>query len=261
MAARWLAIGLNKVDPAGYAGWEGPLAACENDARDMAALAAAQGFGEAAVLLTAQATSEAVLRYLQEAADALRSGDHLVVSFSGHGGQVQDVDADEAGDQLDETWCVFDRMLLDDELHAAWARFRAGVRILLVSDCCHSGTIARLPVRARRLAPERAQAIHDHHRATYAAAREAAAAAPADVAASVIVYSACQDDQLALDGPQNGAFTAALKAQWDGGAFQGTHAEFLGGIAHRLAGTQQTPNYSELGADDPAFRAARPFTL
>ena len=34
-----LHIGLNAVDPKAYAGWSGPLAACEFDANDMAALA------------------------------------------------------------------------------------------------------------------------------------------------------------------------------------------------------------------------------
>ena len=37
-------IGLNRVDPAQYEGWDGQLAACEADAKDMEALAKAQGF-------------------------------------------------------------------------------------------------------------------------------------------------------------------------------------------------------------------------
>jgi len=39
-----LHIGLNRVDPAHYGGWDGQLAACEFDAKDMQALAKAQGF-------------------------------------------------------------------------------------------------------------------------------------------------------------------------------------------------------------------------
>ena len=37
-------IGLNSVDPAHYEGWDGALAACEADAKDMYALAKKQGF-------------------------------------------------------------------------------------------------------------------------------------------------------------------------------------------------------------------------
>ena len=38
-----LNIGLNLVSAAAYSGWDGPLAACEFDANDMAALARSKG--------------------------------------------------------------------------------------------------------------------------------------------------------------------------------------------------------------------------
>ena len=38
-----LHLGLNAVDPNAYGGWDGPLAACEFDAHDMAAIAASKG--------------------------------------------------------------------------------------------------------------------------------------------------------------------------------------------------------------------------
>ena len=38
-----LHIGLNGVSAAAYGGWDGPLAACEFDANDMAAIAKSQG--------------------------------------------------------------------------------------------------------------------------------------------------------------------------------------------------------------------------
>ena len=46
-----LHIGVNKVDPAHYNGWEGTLRACEFDAEDMRALAVGKGF-TASILLT-----------------------------------------------------------------------------------------------------------------------------------------------------------------------------------------------------------------
>jgi hypothetical protein len=45
---------------------------------------------------------------------------------------------------MDETWCLFDGELLDDELHELWARFTRGVRVLVLSDSCHSGTVTRM---------------------------------------------------------------------------------------------------------------------
>ena len=42
-----LHIGLNAVDPKAYEGWSGPLAACEFDANDMAAIAKAKSMAVA----------------------------------------------------------------------------------------------------------------------------------------------------------------------------------------------------------------------
>ena len=141
-----LAIGLNKVDPAHYDGWDGALAGCEPDAEVMFAIAKQQGL-KAEKLLTADATHDALLARLERYAEELDSGDLLVVSYSGHGGTLPDENGDEQeltpGDLLDETWVLYDGQLLDDELAAAWSKFKRGVRILLFSDSCHSGTVLK----------------------------------------------------------------------------------------------------------------------
>jgi metacaspase-1 len=49
-----LHVGLNAVSPEAYAGWSGPLAACEFDAKDLAALATSRGI-KPTVLLTKNA--------------------------------------------------------------------------------------------------------------------------------------------------------------------------------------------------------------
>lgn len=153
-----IAIGLNSVDPAHYSGWSGELSGCEPDARDMQAIAQSQGFS-VDMFLTAEATRDKVLDKLDDLANLLNSGDLLVVSYSGHGGQSPDMNGDES-DGLDETWCLYDGQLLDDELYRAWMKFRAGVRILVFSDSCHSGTVLKMkkidlesptPVRIREL--------------------------------------------------------------------------------------------------------------
>jgi hypothetical protein len=53
-----LHLGLNQVDPAQYEGWDGKLAGCENDARDMEAIAKEAGF-TTKTLLTDKATATA----------------------------------------------------------------------------------------------------------------------------------------------------------------------------------------------------------
>src|SRR4029077_18370207 len=107
-----LHIGLNGVSAAAYGGWDGPLAACEFDANDMAAIAKAKGM-QSTVLLTKKGTRGNALAGIRAAAKALKAGDLFFMTYSGHGGQVPDVNGDEA-DKQDETWCLYDGQLIDD---------------------------------------------------------------------------------------------------------------------------------------------------
>ena len=81
---------------------------------------------------------------IQAAAKSMRPGDIFLLTYSGHGGQVPDYSGDEAledpSDIIDETLCLFDGQLVDDELYALWSAFPTDSRVLVVTDCCHSGT-------------------------------------------------------------------------------------------------------------------------
>jgi metacaspase-1 len=291
-----LHIGLNLVDPAAYGGWDGPLAACEFDARDMAALARGKGM-QATVLMTRKATRAATLAALRKAAKALKSGDLFFLTYSGHGGQVPDTNRDEP-DRKDETWCLFDGQLIDDELYLELGRFAAGVRILVLSDSCHSGSVTRqgrppipLPGQRSKLLPEAvARRVYDEHKAFYDklqadVAKAAGSRAPVDpdaalaalahtgaaaqaaslvgkFSASVVLISGCQDNQTAMDGEHNGAFTEQLLNIWDHGAFAGSYGSFHARIRARLPASQ-SPNLFTLGPA-PAlakFVAQTPFTV
>lgn len=283
-----LHLGLNAVDPAAYEGWDGPLMACENDAHDMAAIARARGLVPT-VLLGGQATRAALLRRLRGAARSLRAGDLFFLSFSGHGGQVRDASGDEP-DKKDETWCLWDGQLIDDELYFEFSKFAAGVRILMLSDSCHSGSVARarepaVPAgtRSRLMPPAVADKVYRAHAGFYdglqrAVARHAGSriadpdAALAQVAtsgpmlavagrfkASLILISGCQDNQTSMDGDHNGAFTEALLAVWNRGAFVGTYAGLHARVRSRLP-PSQSPNLFTLGPV-ARFIAQTPFTL
>jgi hypothetical protein len=140
--ARSIHIGLNHVDPNCYNGWDGALSGCINDAADMQAIADNLGY-QSLLLTDSSATADSVIAEVGQAAMELQSGDILFLSYSGHGGQVDDVNSDEE-DALDETWVLWDRQLIDDELYALWGKFVSGVRIVVLSDSCHSGTVARM---------------------------------------------------------------------------------------------------------------------
>jgi hypothetical protein len=134
-----LHIGLNQVDNAAYGFEVPPLAGCVNDANDMQELAVRRSF-RTRKLLNDSATSAAIISGIEQAAATLKAGDLFWISYSGHGSQVPDP---LEPDQRSETWVLWDRQLIDDELYALWGKFRTGVRILLISDSCHSGTVSR----------------------------------------------------------------------------------------------------------------------
>jgi len=287
--AHSLHIGLNEVSASAYAGWTGPLAACEFDARDMAAIAKAKGM-KSTVLLTKKGTRANVLGGIRRAAKALTAGDLFFLSFSGHGGQVPDVSGDEA-DKQDETWCLFDGQLIDDELYYELSRFKAGVRILVLSDSCHSGTVVRAgrtPAGTPHLRPKLMPAavgmrVYSEHKGFYdklqrdvAKAAGGAVTDPdtalANVAVShrltaivkkfnpaVVLISGCQDNQFSMDGDDNGAFTEQLLRVWNHGGFSGSYASFHAHIRAGLPPTQ-SPNLFTLGPA-AAFLKQAPFSV
>jgi hypothetical protein len=285
-------LGLNAVDPAHYEGWKGELAACEADARDMATIAKGRHMSST-VLLTSDSTRDKLLKAIRSAARKLKRGDLFFLTYSGHGGQVKDVSGDE-DDKQDETWCLYDAELIDDELHYELSRFAPGVRILVLSDSCHSGTVTREarpitdPARgngnSRLMPPEVARRVYEAHQDFYDKlqhdlARRAGKAAVGDPDAALdkvavssrltaivkrfkpaaILISGCQDNQTSMDGERNGAFTEQLLRVWDGGAFRGNYAQFHAAIKAGMPATQ-TPNFFVLG---PAGRFVRqtPFSV
>jgi hypothetical protein len=280
-----LHLGLNTVNPAHYEGWDGPLAACEFDAKDMTALAKSRGM-KPTTLLTKKATRAAVLTAMRSAAKALKSGDLFFMTFSGHGGQVPDTNRDEP-DRKDETWCLFDGQLIDDELYFELSRFAAGVRVLVLSDSCHSGSVTRArrpppppPGQRLRLMPDAVgNRVYTAHQAQYdalqagvakaAAAARAADKAPVDPDAalaavavtgpaaqattlvgrfkpSVVLISGCQDNQYSMDGDHNGAFTEQLLRVWNHGKFSGNYTQLHGQVRAQMPASQ-SPNLFTLG--------------
>jgi hypothetical protein len=261
-------IGLNHVDPDHYEGWDGALGACVADAKDMRALAHAQGFRADTLLLNEQATAEAVTAALTGAAKKLRKGDILLLTYSGHGGQVKDTNGDEEKDRMDETWVLFNRQLVDDELYDLWGKFKPGVRIFVLSDSCHSGTVVRaIPAsisggpRRRAMPRNVGIKVEKAHAALYRSIQKAhPGSEKAKVRASVLLISGCMDNQFSMDGAKNGAFTGTLKKVWAGGKFTGHYRKFRDTIVSRMDPTQ-TPNYYFVGAPNPTFEKQKPFKI
>lgn len=277
-----LHIGLNIVDPNGYGGWSGELNGCINDAYSMQAVAESRGCAPL-TLLNDAATAPAILNALLAAAGYLVQGDYFMVTFSGHGGRIDDGGIGDG--QLHDTWVAYDRMIFDVELHAVWTRFAPGVRIVFASDSCHSGTLARslpstaltaagVPLRSllnsvddvlrslflrTKLIPSDAAAFSWN--ANLAQYCSAVATKTRDyINATLVSMAACADAQEALDGNQHGLFTQELLTVWNDGAYVGNYPTFMDDIGQLMPDTQ-TPQYRAVGAPSPAFEGQGPFTV
>lgn len=259
-----LHIGMNAVDPGGYPlrptrpgrkyvvlsddyepvefdcdfriGWVGPLSSCELDAENLHALASGQNF-EAKILRTKQATSAAVVKEIRRAAKALKSGDTFLITYAGHGAQVEDLSGDEA-DGEDETWCLYDRMLLDDEQRELYAEFAKGVKIVVLSDSCHSGSASRsgravsaieLPPHSdgevREMDERTAVAVYLGRKKEYDQIQRNLKDPAPKLKASRLLFSACQDYEHAMGYKDGGVFTVALLKVWNGGRFKGSYGD------------------------------------
>jgi hypothetical protein len=288
-----LHIGLNHVDVTAYGGWDWALAGSVHDAHDMAMLAAAEGY-RSQLLTDRQATASAVLTAIRTAGGKLRPGDVFLLTFAGHGGQLGDAASEEDEPHgYDETWVCWDRQLLDDEVYAALASFARDVRVVVIADTSHSGTTARSalapspPVRtpegarrARIIPAAVANADLTRRSGLYQRVRRSSRAEirrtmarqrtltrrqlnlrkpTSCLSARVVLITACQDNEVAYDGPGNGSFTTALLTAWSNGRFDGTYREFVSAIRARLSA--QNPSYLAVGRGASGWEASRPFSI
>jgi hypothetical protein len=163
-----------------------PLHGCVNDMNNLRAVLAGQyGFQLRNVntLFNAQATRANILNGIDEAEARIKRGDVFVFGYSGHG----TVFPDENSEELDETAIITPKnrlpgkydaalvpvdarandsgkawrnLILDDELYERFKRFTVkGCLVIVISDSCHSGTLARATHRIKATPTEEALGI------------------------------------------------------------------------------------------------------
>ena len=220
-----LHLGINRVDSRAYGGWDGVLLSAVADANAMAALARRQGFATS-VLVDATARGDCVLAAIAQASRRLKAGDIFLLSMSGNGGQVEDSTGLEP-DNLQETWVLYDRQLLEEELNGALASFAAGVRIVIVEDCSHGIVLRQLP----------RPAVRPSVTPRFPAVRR-------QISADVVILAGSLENQIAADGPLNGAFTGALLEVWNRGAFAGSYQQLIQAVAQKLPPSQKPSLYA-----------------
>ena len=274
-------IGLNHIDEEHYGTGVSPLETCEQDARDIQELALAQNFKSTFLLLSENATRAAVISAIKSASKELSSGDMLLLSYSGHGGFVPDTNGDETDDNLDETWCLYDGQLIDDELYKLWAKFKKGVRIVMLSDSCHSGTVAKANnfmgkkkeensmFQKKLLSYSVAKSVYYENKSFYEKiAKKFLNKKPKDIRASIKLLAACQDPEVSYTIPfaRNSIFTEKLLKVWNSGQFVGTYDDFFESIKEEVSSlnflpTTQTPNLYNVGRENEEFAQQKPFQI
>jgi metacaspase-1 len=144
MVKRALCVGINK-----YPRPDLELRGCVNDATAWAELLTGHfdfARPDVKVITNAKATKRAVVDALMDLLARASKGDVLVFTNSSHGTYVADTNGDES--LYDEAICPYDcetDLIVDDELRALFGGIPAGVRMTVISDSCHSGSITREP--------------------------------------------------------------------------------------------------------------------
>lgn len=234
-----LHIGINQLKKGPYRS-EGYLRAPENDARAMAGIAVMEGYQCPTILLTEQASRQNVLSQLDKCIQTLEFGDSFLLSFSGHGGQIEDSNGDET-DAKDETWCLYDGPLIDDELLNKWYAFKEGVQIIVVSNSCHSRTAIRVWNDNTSLFNTRGKYTNSYDKEIIINNQTVLSKHLADVKikANIIHLSACDDKQQARDGDYYSRYTDLLLKHWNYGRFEGSYAELTQKIAQESGYLQE----------------------
>ena len=136
---------------------QGVLSGCANDVRMMRDYIKSTGYEESHMKILSDdtelsktaPTGAEIVKALAWLVKGAKKGDSLFFHYSGHGSQQKDDSSDEV-DGMDEVLVPVDYAdngcITDDTLFQLMvAPLPAGVSLVCVFDCCHSGTILDLP--------------------------------------------------------------------------------------------------------------------
>lgn len=253
------------------------LPGAPRDAESLAELARAAKFWVRDPLVDDRVTKDVVLAALRGAAAELVAGDLLLVTFSGHGCQIPDLGGFEPIPEYgyDESWCLADQQLVDDDVHPVLAAFADGVRILVISDSCYSETVVAIPASIgspadASLASRRLPLIQDRAKSWGISAGLMNLVLPrradrVEIKASVILLGSCREAERGLVRGNNSLFVEKLMAVWDDGRFamDGTYESFIGEVCDQVATVNpyQHPGIARFGTLSDTFLRQRPFTI
>ncbi len=270
-----LHIGINNVSNDYYASNVPPLFACVKDMETMTTFARELGY-ETHQLRNQEATRDNIKNHIRDLGNKLEDGDILMITYAGHGAQLKDQGShDSEEDGYDESWVTYDGFLLDDEIFNTLAEIRPSIRVLLISDSCHSQTMSRnatltngdvleqQAVRERHIGLRQVTQILALHNETPGSLRKKyAPQTRSDYRVYVKNLSACLADETAKEENSGGYFTNTLISEFRN-LNKGTtvnYEQLIENVKKRLIGIQE-PNISNSHRLSPDFDGQFPFDV
>lgn len=125
---------------------------CTFDGNNMQDLCRTCGIQDVTVMYDEQCTNQRVKAAIEEVGGRCGDDDYFIFYYSGHGTNVEDHSGDE-DDGQDEAFCFvspdgqisYETLMTDDDFaDAVTSSVPEETRVLILTDCCHSGTIADL---------------------------------------------------------------------------------------------------------------------
>lgn len=260
-----LCIGINSYPDTG---WD--LAGCVNDARDWAVELRSRGFIPE-LLLDSAATGSAIRDALTALTQRALPGDLVYVTFSGHGSFIVH-EGGYSSEGMEGCWCPYDVVeegpVTDEELTRIFSERMGGVRWVVLSDACHSGTLYpfvpgepdyeapedRNTQNVRFLAPSVFDDRLDMLAPDLADVRFHASPPGGDVA---LLLSGCEEGEYSYDayfrGRPNGAFTHAALTSLGELGHQASYLDWHQRLRQYLP-TSRFPQTPQLHGDQTAER-------
>jgi hypothetical protein len=142
-----LICSLTKVDKNAYNGWDGDCPGTDVDAKVFANLCTDNNIPYIKIE-NSQCTSQNIYELWVSAIRKLNpNGGLFIFYYSGHGGQVY---SNTEADKLDETLCLWNGQLRDDDVWKLLNLVPKTCRIFMVTDCCNSGTNYQIPFMSKK---------------------------------------------------------------------------------------------------------------
>lgn len=138
------------------------LAGCVNDVFSMSAVLQECGFApeDIRTCLNDRATADGIKNRMEWLFDDVQPGDQRVFYYSGHGARVPEYGTSLEPDRLTETLVPWDfdwspeKQIADEDIYKLYSQLPYDCLVMLVFDCCHSGSMHRQSgAKARGIAP------------------------------------------------------------------------------------------------------------